>query len=256
MGSRCYHRKMSTKTTKKRQTGSQADRPAPYKMKQLEEMTGVSRETVRFYISEGLLPPPVKSARNMAWYSEQHVELLRLITRLQNEQFLPLRAIRSLVHGTEEISFTPQQEAILAEIRQELTQVDVLHHEPNAAPTEECPEGFSDSECQELRELGALTGENDAALENDLRHIWARLRKNGLTVERGFSPLSFRYMSEIAEVAVQEELRLFGEKIVLMSEGEAKRLSHEVIPALSDVFSLLHKQRLTLAIKKLLEERS
>lgn len=247
---------MSTKTKKNRQTGSQTDRPAPYKMKQLEEMTGVSRETVRFYISEGLLPPPVKSARNMAWYSERHVELLRLITRLQNEQFLPLRAIRSLVHGTEEISFTPQQEAILAEIRQELTHVNVLHHGAETIPTGDCPEGFTESECAELRELGALTGDNDASLESDLRHIWARLRKNGLTAERGFSPMSFGYMTEIAQVAVQEELRLFGEKIVQMSDGEAKRLSHEVIPALNDVFSLLHKQRLTLAIKKLLEERS
>ncbi len=242
-----------TKKTRPRTT--QTERPAPYKMKQVEEMTGVSRETVRFYISEGLLPPPVKSARNMAWYSDRHVELLRLISRLQNEQFLPLRAIRSLVHGTEEISFTPQQEAVLDEIRQELSGVDVLHHAADEEPIGDCPQGFSGRECEELRQLGELSGENDSALENDLRRIWARLRQNGLTEERGFSPANLEFLSELAKLAVQEELRLFGEKIVQMSEGEAKRLSHEVIPALNDVFSLLHKQRLTLAIKNLLEER-
>lgn len=244
---------MSKTTKNMRVRNGPTERPAPYKMKQVEEMTGVSRETVRFYISEGLLPPPVKSARNMAWYSDRHVELLRLISRLQNEQFLPLRAIRSLVHGTDEMSFTQQQEAVLDEIRQELREVDVLHHEPDEASVDGCPEGFSARECEELRQLGEVSGESDAALENDLRRIWARLRQNGLTEERGFSPANVAYLSELAKLSVQEELRLFGEKIVQMSEGEAKRLSHEVIPALNDVFSLLHKQRLTLAIKSLLE---
>lgn len=219
-------------------------------------MTGVSRETVRFYISEGLLPPPVKSARNMAWYSDRHVDLLRLISRLQNEQFLPLRAIRSLVHGTDDMSFTPQQEAVLAEMRQELAAVDVLHHPPGEALSENCPDGFDSDECEELRKLGELSGESDSVLEADLRRIWGRLRQNGLTEERGFSPLTLGYLSDLAKLAVQEELRLFGEKIVQMSEGEAKRLSHEVIPALNDVFSLLHKQRLTQAIIRLLEEHA
>jgi len=245
---------MSTTTKQESVGGAPAQRPAPYKMKQIEEMTGVSRETVRFYINKGLLPPPIKSARNMAWYSDRHVELLRLISRLQNEQFLPLRAIRSLVHGTGEISFTPQQEAVLAEIRQELEAVDVLH--PQASPPLDTAAKFSDRECAELRQLGEVSGESDALLEQDLKRIWARLRANGLTEQRGFSPENLAYLSELATVAVQEELRLFGEKIVQMSEGEAQRLSHEVIPALNDVFSLLHRQRLTCAIGKLLEERS
>ncbi len=246
---------MSTTTTQGPAGEGPAERPAPYKMKQLEAMTGVSRETVRFYINKGLLPPPVKSARNMAWYSDRHVELLRLISRLQSEQFLPLRAIRSLVHGTDEISFTPQQEAVLAEIRQELAAVDVLQPEPGEASTTQPASAISARERAELRQLGEVSGESDAALESELQRIWARLRANGITEQRGFSPQNLAYLSELATMAVQEELRLFGEKIVQMSEGEAQRLSHEVIPALNDVFSLLHKQRLTHAIGKLLEEQ-
>ena len=49
-------------------------------------------------VNEGLLPPPVKTAHNMGWYSEQHVETLKLIQRLQRERFLPLKAIKSLLH--------------------------------------------------------------------------------------------------------------------------------------------------------------
>lgn len=247
---------MTKATDTKNKRTSRGERPAPYKMKQVEEMTGVSRETVRFYINEGLLPPPVKSARNMAWYSERHIELLRLITKLQKEHFLPLRAIRSLFHGTEELIFTPQQEAVLAEIRHELREVDVLHHELPSDTEEHDAEGLSARERKELKQLGELSGDNDEAVENDLRQVWLRLRRNGLTDERGFSPATLSYLSDLAKIAVQEELRLFGEKIVQMSEGEAKRLSHEVIPSLNDVFSLLHKQRMTLAIKAWLEDHA
>ena len=38
------------------------------KMKELERETGVGRETIRFYIREGLLPEPERPKRNVAAY--------------------------------------------------------------------------------------------------------------------------------------------------------------------------------------------
>ena len=63
-----------------------------YRMKDLCESSGLPRQAIHFYIQQGLLPPGRKTGRNMAWYTDEHIERLRLIKKLQHEQFLPLKA--------------------------------------------------------------------------------------------------------------------------------------------------------------------
>ena len=42
------------------------------KMAELERRSGVGRETIRYYIREGLLPEPERRARNVAVYGDVH----------------------------------------------------------------------------------------------------------------------------------------------------------------------------------------
>ncbi|HJZ84373.1 MAG TPA: MerR family transcriptional regulator, partial [Polyangia bacterium] len=74
-------------------------RSGPMRIGALAARTGISRETIHFYLREGLLPRPRKAARNTAFYDHSHVERLLLIKRLQNERFLPLSVIRRLLSG-------------------------------------------------------------------------------------------------------------------------------------------------------------
>ena len=67
------------------------------KMQDLERATGVGRETIRFYIREGLLPEPERPSRNVAWYDESFVERVALIKELQQKRFLPLHVIKAIV---------------------------------------------------------------------------------------------------------------------------------------------------------------
>src|SRR3546814_13339609 len=67
------------------------------RMRELEKKTGVGRETIRYYIREGLLPDPERPTPNSASYCEEHVARLRAIKRLQEERFLPLAIIRTLL---------------------------------------------------------------------------------------------------------------------------------------------------------------
>lgn len=53
-------------------------------MRDLERLTGFSRATIGFYIKEGLLPPPEKSAKNMAYYNEKFISRLKLIQKLKD----------------------------------------------------------------------------------------------------------------------------------------------------------------------------
>jgi len=70
------------------------------KMSELAEHSGVSAGTIKHYLREGLLGPAtevVRTSRNMAYYPEAFVDRVRLIKRLQEERFMPLRVIREIV---------------------------------------------------------------------------------------------------------------------------------------------------------------
>ena len=53
------------------------------KMSELVEASGVSGATIKHYLREGLLPEPIKTSRNMAWYRPETVERIEVIKRLQ-----------------------------------------------------------------------------------------------------------------------------------------------------------------------------
>lgn len=63
-----------------------------YRLAELTQLTGLTPRTIRFYIQEGLLPPP-KGLGRAAVYTGEHRDRLRLIERLKG-QYLPLREIR------------------------------------------------------------------------------------------------------------------------------------------------------------------
>lgn len=84
-----------------RRPGADADKeeslPAPLRMAELSARSGMPRETIHFYLREGLLPRPRKGGRTVAYYGEEHLERLRTIRRLREEKYLPLAVIRRLL---------------------------------------------------------------------------------------------------------------------------------------------------------------
>lgn len=65
---------------------------AEYTIGELAEMGGVSRRTVRFYVQEGLIPPPAGLGRG-AHYRKEHLEALLRVKAMQ-ERGLLLEEIR------------------------------------------------------------------------------------------------------------------------------------------------------------------
>ncbi len=68
-----------------------------YALTELADLAGVTPRTVRFYLSQGLLPSPGATGPGVK-YGEEHLDRLRLIRRLQREH-LPLAEIRSRLSG-------------------------------------------------------------------------------------------------------------------------------------------------------------
>lgn len=65
---------------------------ATYSLEELAGEADVTPRTIRYYISEGLLPPPDSPGRN-ARYSQGHLDRLRLIAHMK-ARYLPLKEIR------------------------------------------------------------------------------------------------------------------------------------------------------------------
>ena len=65
----------------------------PYSLSELASFAGVTPRTVRYYISQGLLPAP-EGAGPRARYGDDHLALLRLIKKMQ-ALHLPLAEIRA-----------------------------------------------------------------------------------------------------------------------------------------------------------------
>lgn len=71
-----------------------------YTLQQLCDLTGVTPRTVRYYISQGLLPSPGASGPG-AHYTDAHFHRLNLIRKLQKDH-LPLAEIRERLESLDD----------------------------------------------------------------------------------------------------------------------------------------------------------
>ncbi len=67
------------------------------KISELIRRTGISKETIHYYIREGVLHKPRKTGKNSAEYNESHVERIRTIKALRENYFLPIPVIKKLI---------------------------------------------------------------------------------------------------------------------------------------------------------------
>jgi len=67
------------------------------KMKELADATGVAKSTILLYVKEGLLPQPVKTSPNMAYYDPGCIDRIKFIKTIQSTHRLPLAAIKGLL---------------------------------------------------------------------------------------------------------------------------------------------------------------
>jgi len=62
----------------------------------LAHLSGMPSRTIRFYNTQGLLPPPIMQGR-VAYYTQEHLLVLNLIKELKEQQNLPLEVIKQLL---------------------------------------------------------------------------------------------------------------------------------------------------------------
>jgi DNA-binding transcriptional MerR regulator len=69
-----------------------ANKDQQYSLTELTEAAGVSARTVRYYIGEGLLPPPVVAGPR-SYYTSDHLNRLKIVGHMK-DAYLPLKEVR------------------------------------------------------------------------------------------------------------------------------------------------------------------
>jgi DNA-binding transcriptional MerR regulator len=72
------------------------------RMREVTEATGLPKSTILHYVAQGLLPQPVRTGRNMAYYDPTTVDRAKFIRSMQEKYSFPLERIRKLLTSMDE----------------------------------------------------------------------------------------------------------------------------------------------------------
>lgn len=223
-----------------------------YRMKDLCQATGLPRQAIHFYIQQGLLPTGLKTGRNMAWYTEEHLERLHLIKKLQHERFLPLKAIKALFDGEDSV-FSPRQHAFLAGVKERLAESLKTSDDrnPTLTPLEIADKTGVDAEDVERAfELGLVGGaRSEGALRIAAADIWVfevfgEVRSLGFTPKLGFRVEDMALYQDAINNLLNEEVRLVSSRLSELPPEQVAVMIEEVVPILDRYIMRLHSTKI------------
>jgi len=217
-----------------------------YRVEEIARAAGVSVDTVRFYQSRGLLPPPERRGR-AAIYSDRHLDLLRRIRAL-NRQGLTLEAVGRLL--AEPSASSDIKESLLgalaeAEGEPTLTRADLARRAG-------IPEFLLESG-EQAGLLRPLEIEGEARYtESDLHAVEAAtlLLQSGFPLEE-LLPLArdhAAHTQEVTDRAIElfdRYVRKAGESGQQPSRDAVARTFRELLPAVTTLVALHFERTLT-----------
>lgn len=179
------------------------------KMSELAERSGVSAGTIKHYLREGLLGKGediVRTSRNMAYYPPEYVDRLRLIKRLQEDRFMPLRVIKGMMDtdpGRAEALVELEDRILERALDQKATTQRVSAAEVRRRY--DVPQVVLDR----LAEIEVLSPTSRGYDPDDLAIIeaFSRFRAGGYDEQLGFTVYDTLRYKEALEPLVQEEVR-------------------------------------------------
>lgn len=221
------------------------------RMRDLEKASGVGRETIRYYIREGLLPEPLRTSRNSASYSDAHVKRLRTIKRLQEERFLPLAVIRSLLDGDDGDRWLapeafPMLDAMLAGRLEQ--------GNPGRVPVETL--AIAPDLIVQHTADGVVTVDADgtvSARDAAILGLINQLSDIGFSEDLGFNGHQMKLYNDLIDWLTTQELRLFLEHTAgQVGEAKALEMAEQGVAVVNELLSQLRTRAI---LRKLAERR-
>jgi DNA-binding transcriptional MerR regulator len=221
------------------------------KMSELAERSGVSAGTIKHYLREGLLGSDdrvVRTSRNMAYYPAEFVERVRLIKRLQEERFMPLRVIREVM------AEDPQRAARLIELEDRILERAIAARETGRTSRAKVRETYDvpANVLERLEEIGVLTPTTRGYDADDVAVIEAisRFRAGGYEQAIGFTVYDTLRYREALEPLVDEEVRVLLGRLAGRVEVErAVEIIASGAQPLRDLIGAMHSKLLLAALR-------
>jgi DNA-binding transcriptional MerR regulator len=222
------------------------------KMSELAERSGVSAATIKHYLREGLLGDGgevVRTSRNMAWYPPAFVERIRVIKRLQEQRFLPLRVIRRVVEDD------PGRAAALAAAEDRILERALARRPRAREPADAVARrtGVPERVLRRLAELGVLSAAGEGLDADDVTIVEAigRFRSGGFDEDLGFTVFdTLRYHEALAPL-VREEARTLLDRLAGVVEPDR---AAEIIAAgggpLRELIGAIHAKLLVAELER------
>jgi len=182
------------------------------KMSELAERSGVSAGTIKHYLREGLLPEPVKTSRNMAYYPPEFIERIRLIKRLQEDRFMPLRLIKGVIDED------PERAHALIELEDRIIERAAAAQERGRVSRAEVRRRYEvpDNVLERLEGLKILSPNSRGYDPDEVKIIEAisRFRAGGYDERIGFTVYDAVRYREALQPLVEEEVGVLLERLV------------------------------------------
>jgi DNA-binding transcriptional MerR regulator len=212
------------------------------KMKELAEASGVSAGTIKHYLREGLLPEPVRTSRNMAYYPPEFVERIRLIKQLQEERFMPLKLIKSVLDED------PDRARALVELEDRILERALQNDRSRVSAAElrkRC--GVPQEVLDRLAELEIVTPTRRGYGPRDVEIVEAigRFRAGGYDERIGFTVYDTIRYKKALEDLVKQEVEVLMERLAgEMDPDRAMELIEAGVEPLNDLIAALHQKLL------------
>jgi DNA-binding transcriptional MerR regulator len=227
------------------------DAQSMLKISELAERSGVSVATIKHYLREGLLGDEddvLRTSRNMAYYPVQFVERVRLIKRLQEERFMPLRVIRDVLDDD------PERALRMIELEDRILERAIEASETGrvsrarARETYDVPANVLDR----LEGLGVLTPNARGYDADDVAIIQAisRFRAGGYEETLGFTVYDTLRYRQALEPLVQEEVRVLLERLGGMDVDRAVKIISSGTEPLRDLVGAMHSKLLLAELRR------
>jgi DNA-binding transcriptional MerR regulator len=239
--------------SEERATSRSPQRPAEagdrLRMRDLTRITGLPRETIHFYLTQGLLPKPLKTGRNTAVYGAEHLERLQRIKDLQGRHFLPLRAIKAVLQEGTTDGFTEQQQSMLERLRSSLTSVPAVASK-NVLLASIVPSRVSRGDLEAMRRLGivAVEGKGAAATvsadDSVVLDCWAELKALFRPGEPGLSVDMLVTYRDAMQSLVEAETRMLAERFAPLPGARLLELIEASTVPIARLMAGLHNQRI------------
>jgi len=215
------------------------------KISELAERSGVPVATIRHYLREELLPEPVKTSRNMAYYPPEFVDRIRLIKQLQEERFMPLRVIRELL---EREDVEPERLRAMIDLEDRILE-RALAGERKRIPAPEVRDRYDlpQEVLERLAELGVLTPDGVGYSPSDVRIIEAitRFRAGGYDERLGFTVYDTLRYKRALEPLVAEEVEVLTQRLAGdLDPDRAIEIVEAGVGPLNDLIAALHTKLL------------